>query len=75
MSTNEIDTNIFVENDQTYLGDANVSLNKNVIKNPNEDANMSDEESVFTLNRTLIVGPSFCGKIHLLFNKKQNYYS
>ena len=51
---------------------------ENIINNYNGNTNNNDEnhKSMFTggqqsCNRTLIVGPSFCGKTHLLLNKLQ----
>ena len=51
---------------------------ENIITNYNENINNNDENHniMFTggqqsCNRTLIVGPSFCGKTHLLLNKLQ----
>ena len=60
--------NIINNNNENNTEGASRIINnndENIIKN-NDDENNNDEN-----NRTLIVGPSFCGKTHLLLNKLQ----
>ena len=57
-------TNNFITNNEII--NHNENHNNNIITN---DDNNNNDNSMF--NRTLIVGPSFCGKTHLLLNKLQ----
>ena len=57
-------TNNFITNNEIISHNEN--HNNNIITNDDNDNN---NNSMF--NRTLIVGPSFCGKTHLLLNKLQ----
>ena len=58
---------ININNENNTEGASRIINNtdENILKN-NDDENNNDEN-----NRTLIVGPSFCGKTHLLWNKLQ----
>ena len=50
----------------------NIILNENNINTNNNNDNIitnNNNNDIITNNRTLIVGPSFCGKTHLLLNK------
>ena len=55
----------------------NIITNNEIINhNENHDNNIitnddNDNNDNIMFNRTLIVGPSFCGKTHLLLNKLQ----
>ena len=58
---NQIDDNNQIDNNQ--IDDNNENHNNQIDDNNNQIEN--------NCNRTLIVGPSFCGKTHLLLNKLQ----
>ena len=60
---NKYTNNIITNNE---IINHNENHNNNIITNDDNDNN---DNSMF--NRTLIVGPSFCGKTHLLLNKLQ----
>ena len=60
--------------DENIINNYNEVINNNDGNHNNENHN--NDNNMFTggqqsCNRTIIVGPSFCGKTHLLFNKLQ----
>ena len=57
-----------IDNDNNQIDTATLALHNNQIDDNNENHNNQIENNC---NRTLIVGPSFCGKTHLLLNKLQ----
>ena len=50
-----------INNDNINLKNDNINLNNEIANNHEIDNNI--------FNRTLIAGPSFCGKTHLVLNK------
>ena len=71
------DNNIIINHNDDNNIIINPNDDNNIIINHNDDNNNNNNDNiVFTgdqqsCNRTLIVGPSFCGKTHLLLNKLQ----
>ena len=57
-------------NDNKIINNINNNVHNNENHN-NENHNEENHNDNKMLNRTLIVGPSFCGKTHLLLNKLQ----
>ena len=60
---NQIDNNQIDDDNENQIDDDNENHNNQIDDNNNQIDN--------NCNRTLIVGPSFCGKTHLLLNKLQ----
>ena len=62
-----------IDDDNNQIDTATLALHNNQIDDDNENHNnqIDDNNSQIenNCNRTLIVGPSFCGKTHLLLNK------
>ena len=54
--------------DENIINDYNNDENRD-INNNDENHNIMFTGGQQSCNRTLIVGPSFCGKTHLLLNK------
>ena len=72
------DNNNYTNNDndnENQIDDDNNQIDNNQIDDDNENYNNQIDDNNNQIdnncNRTLIVGPSFCGKIHLLLNKLQ----
>ena len=61
---NQIDNNHIDDDNENH----NNQIDNNQINDDNENHNNQIDNNC---NRTLIVGPSFCGKTHLLLNKIQ----
>ena len=57
-----------IDDDNNQIDTATLALHNNQIDDNNENHNNQIENNC---NRTLIVGPSFCGKTRLLLNKLQ----
>ena len=70
LNNNQID-----DDNENQIDDDNNQIDNNQIDDNNENHNnqIDDNNNQFenNCNRTLIVGPSFCGKTHLLLNKLQ----
>ena len=70
------DNNNYTNNDnENQIDDDNNQIDNNQIDDDNENYNNQIDDNnnqiINNCNRTLIVGPSFCGKTHLLLNKLQ----
>ena len=70
------DNNDYTNNDnENQIDDDNNQIDNNQIDDDNENRNNQIDDNNNQIdnncNRTLIVGPSFCGKTHLLLNKLQ----
>ena len=63
---NNNDENNFINNNDENHNDENHNDENHKDKENHNDENIDENN-----NRTLIVGPSFCGKTHLLINKLQ----
>ena len=64
-----------IDDDNNQIDTATLALHNNQINDNNENHNNQIDDNNNQIenncNRTLIVGPSFCGKTHLLLNKLQ----
>ena len=64
-----------IDDDNNQINTATLALHNNQIDDNNENHNNQIDDNNNQIenncNRTLIVGPSFCGKTHLLLNKLQ----
>ena len=70
LNNNQID-----DDNESQIDDDNNQIDNNQIDDDNENHNNQIDDNINQIenncNRTLIVGPSFCGKTHLLLNKLQ----